>query len=110
MRAAFHRFWTQWQVWRYKSKRAAPRFIEAQAREVAHLADLAERAVLPEQNLSPLRLLREEMEALAVAAAQQEFAHLSLERRYTLSERLERTQQFLLTTMQEGSPPTQRIQ
>lgn len=100
----------QWRQWRIKAGRASPRAIEAQAREVAHLAGLAEHAVMPGHDMTPLRLLREEMEALALAARDQEFIKLSLDRRFSLSERLDRTRQFILTTLQEGPPPTPRKQ
>lgn len=110
MWAVLSRVLERWQIWRYKMQRAAPRSIEKQAREVAHLADLAALAVLPEQDLTPLRLLKEEMEALAVVARDQEFAKLPIERRFALAERLDRTQQLIITTLHEGIPPTQRRQ
>lgn len=104
------RLWARIQRWRDRQRRSSPAFIAALAREVAHLAELAERAGFSEQHTTPLRLLREEMEALSVIAPGAEFARLSEDRRLSLSERLERTRRFLISTMQDGTPPTERVQ
>lgn len=104
------RLWKRFLVWRAKQRRASPAYIGALALDVAHLTALAECAVLPEQSLAPLSVLREEMLALAKITASTEFAGLPQERRLALAMRLERSRRFVIATMQEGTPPTPRVQ
>lgn len=113
------RIWKRFLVWREKQRRASPSYVASLAREVAHLIELSEVSVLPEQrlrerpklpDLSPLRMLRREMEAMAEYCMTGEFGRLSRKRRLALAARLGRTRRFVISTMQEGSPPTQRVQ
>lgn len=102
--------WREWQQHRRMARRSSPRVVRELAVELAHLSRLAEYAMLSGQDPVPLRRLREEMEALARMADKPEFLRLPTERRAAICEQLRRSQQYLIATMQNGAPPTDRVQ
>ncbi|MEG2004827.1 MAG: hypothetical protein RR014_02215, partial [Bilophila sp.] len=69
--------WRRWGAVYRLYKSATPANIARQARELEHLAYLAECSTLPVQDVAPLRQLQEEMRQLVLMAAQPAFARLS---------------------------------
>ena len=104
------RAWRRWQERRRLSRLSSPQVVRELASELAHLSRLAECAMLSGQDPSPLRRLREEMEALSAMTGKPEFLRLPPERRAAICEQLRRSQQFLIAAMQNGPPPTDRVQ
>lgn len=104
------RWWKERRASRLKSGHASPQVVRQLAGEVAHLSGLAECAAPAGRPHGSLRRLREEMETLAGMAERPEFLRLPTERRAAICDRLRRSRQYLIAAMQNGAPPTDKVQ
>ena len=103
-----------WQEYRKRRRYAAlitPEHIGGMAKDLAHLAYLAQQhASLSPQEARHLAQLTEEMRHLHAMTEKTEFCRLPADRRLALCDSLQRSQEKLLTSIQSTQAPTARMQ
>ncbi len=109
--SALRNYWKEFQQKRQHATAIAPQNIGEQAQKLIHLVDLSLcNGYLSGAEAHHLQALQEEMEKLIVLTSRNEFQRLSVERRLSLLESLQRSQQKILVSIHGAEAPTERMQ
>ncbi len=104
-------FWKEIRKRRRYSRIIAPENIGDEAQKLMHLVEISLRnGYLSGAEAQHLQILQEEMGRLIILTEKEEFHRLSADRRLSLHESLQRSQQKLLVTIQGAEAPTERMQ
>ncbi len=109
--SALRDYWKKIQDKRRFAKIAAPENISEQAQNLMHLVELSlSNGYLSGAEAHHLQALQDEMGKLIILTEKDEFHRLSLERRMSLLESLQRSQQKLIVSIHGADAPTERMQ
>ncbi len=104
-------FWRELRKRQQYSHIVAPKNIGEEAQKLMHLVEISLRhGYLSGEEAHHLQTLQEEMGRLIILTEKEEFHRLSVDRRLSLHESLQRSQQKLLVTIHGAEAPTERIQ
>ncbi len=109
--SALRDFWKNCLRKRRNARIVAPEKIGKQAQNLIHLVELSLcNGYLSGSEAHHLQALQDEMGKLIILTERDEFQRLSVERRMSLLESLQRSQQKLIVSIHGAEAPTERMQ
>ncbi len=109
--SALRNYWKEFLRKRRYARDVAPENIGEQAQKLIHLVELSLcNGYLSGAEAHHLQTLQDEMGKLIILTSRNEFQRLSVERRLSLLESLQRSQQKILVSIHGAEAPTERMQ